>query len=217
MAGAPELDPELADWWDASRVAALPSYLSEPRHRPPLARHERGNQDQHDHGQASATWVWLGTAPAIVAPYPASLVITRRIGLSPAATLEAVTRWWRDHEQGPVLAAGGDWLELGRPNGFGNLGCLCRLPGRLHLKWAWPAVAMEVDVAPWSASETEVDLRAEGTIRGEHRRRRFFSAGHSLADRLAQEMLATASSPGHGPGRKASNAPRSRHSPSAAG
>jgi hypothetical protein len=53
-------------------------------------------------------------------------------------------------------------------------------------------VGLEIDVAPWSASETEVDLRAEGTIRGEHRRRRFFAAGHYLADRLAEEVMTTA-------------------------
>jgi hypothetical protein len=200
MAGAPDPDRKDADWWDAARVAALPAYLPEPRQGPLVAAAEHPGHDQQDPAEAFATWVWLGTAPAMAAPYPASLIITRRIALSPAATVAAVTRWWREHEQSPVLAAGGDWLELGTPDGFGSLGCLCRLPARLHLKWAWPAVALEIDVAPWSASETEVDFRAEGTIRGEHRRRRFFAAGHSLADRLAQEMLDQPARSGQGPG-----------------
>jgi hypothetical protein len=127
-----------------------------------------------------------------MAPYPAALIITRRVGLSPSATVEAVRRWWQEHEHRPVLTAAGDWLELGTSGGPAEFGCLCRMRARLHLKWAWPAVGLEIDVAPWSASETEVDLRAEGTIRGEHRRRRFFSAGHCLADRLAEEVMTTA-------------------------
>jgi hypothetical protein len=178
-----------ADWWDASRVAALPAYLSEP---PTLDLSGTPDRPHVERREPPATWAWLATTPTPAAIYPASLIISRRIGLPPAATVEAVTRWWRDHERFPVLAVGADWLELGTPDGNGGIGCMCRLPGRLHLKWAWPPVAMEVDLAPWSASETEVDLRPEGTIRGEHRRRRFFAAGHCLADRLAEEMLTTA-------------------------
>ena len=177
------------DWWDAARVAALPAYLSEPRPRlPPAPAH----QQHHHRREPPATWAWLATTPTTVAAYPPPLIITRRICLPPATTVAAVTRWWRDHERFPVLSVGPDWLELGTPDGVGGIGCLCRLPGRLHLKWAWPPVAIEVDVAPWSASETEVDLRPEGAIRGVHRRRRFFAAGHCLADRLTQEMLTTA-------------------------
>jgi hypothetical protein len=178
-----------ADWWDGARVAALPAYLSEPRDRNPSRPDEHPPDDRR---AAPATWAWLAATPAVAVVYPSSLIITRRIGLPPATTVAAVTRWWRAHERFPVVAAGADWLELGTPGGADGIGCLCRLPGRLHLKWAWPPVAMEVDVAPWSAWETEVDLRPEGTIRGEHRRRRFFAAGHNLADRLAEEMLTTA-------------------------
>jgi hypothetical protein len=186
VAGVPE-----ADWWDAARVAALPAYLPDqyPNHR--WRPTDRSAQDKTE---PPAAWAWLSvTPPATVVVYPASLIITRRIGLPPATTVAAVTRWWRDHERFPVLSVGADWLELGTPDRTASIGCLCRLPGRLHLKWAWPPVAMEVDLAPWSASETEVDLRPERAIRGEHRRRRFVAAGHSLADRLAEEMLTTAS------------------------
>ena len=193
MASASERDRQDADWWDAARVAALPAYLLEPSSGSPL---DSSRAVHHGSAEASATWVWLaaspGPTPATMAPYPAALIITRRIGLSPPATVDAVKRWWREHEHRPVLTPAGDRLELGTPCRSGDFGCLCRIRGRLHLKWAWPAVALEIDVAPWSASETEVDLRAEGTIRGEHRRRRFFAAGHCLADRLAEEMMTTA-------------------------
>lgn len=84
------------------------------------------------------------------------------------------------------IPARAGWLSFAEPP-LGT-GWERTLPGRLHVPFHWRAVSVDVLVAQWSATRTELRLGMANNRRF-HVPWRFFDAAHDVADVLRSELL----------------------------
>jgi hypothetical protein len=113
-----------------------------------------------------------------------TLVLSRVIGLAPAATEAALDRWWKAHSTRAVVDVGHDHLKLGPPVAC-SAGGLCRMPADLHPWSGWPREHLEIELNPWSLSQTELTLRPRRRL---HNLARYFYAGPAILDQMANEL-----------------------------
>jgi hypothetical protein len=124
-----------------------------------------------------------------------TLVMTRVIGLAPEVTEAALDGWWEAHAARAVVDLGHDHLKLGPPAGR-PIGGLRRMPADLHRWSGWPE-HLELELNPWSLSQTELSLRPRRRL---HNLARYFRTGQAILDRMAAELCAYSLQLGEGKG-----------------
>jgi hypothetical protein len=86
---------------------------------------------------------------------------------------------------GSAVRGGSGWLVFG-PRGQTRINDECRYPGRLYVhRWARP-VHVEVIIAMWSASRTELRLELRCERGALHIPTGYFDVAHSAVDRLRE-------------------------------
>jgi hypothetical protein len=186
-------DAPTGHWWDGERVEGLPCYLQE--RRPRVTRTVVAPLGHDDRARLAAPWAWLAGSAGFTEWAAPTMIISRVIELPPARAVAAFEEWWAACPAPAVIVVGGDRLVLRSSDAIGGALCLRRVTAALHLGRR-RRVRLELDVAAWSASQTEFDLRPDEPLSGYGRRRRYFAVGQDLIDRLADEVLAVAAGTG---------------------
>jgi hypothetical protein len=175
-------------WWDPANLAVLPSYLQEPSRRRPVRSPSHEDEVGEESERLAAPWAWLGSSPTAGDWNPPYLIISRVIDLAPAAAMAALDAWWSAHPAPAVIQLGTDRLVLHAVEATRGPFSSCRIRGALSFHGEWRSLRLELGLAAWSASRTELDMRPSGGMPGRRRRRRYFAVGQHLVDRLAGEM-----------------------------
>jgi hypothetical protein len=111
--------------------------------------------------------------------------------VAPAAAEAALDRWWSAHADRPVIELDHDYLKLGAPL-HQPPGRLCRMPAALQHPAHGHRERLELELTPWSASQTELTLRPRRRL---HNAVRYFGAAPGLLDRMAELLTGIATGP----------------------
>ena len=181
------------DGWLGGPVDELPLYVTGI-----VASHVRGRSADGRVTPGAGRWAggsraaapalacWrTATDPSGAAGAPATLVITRIIGVAPELAETTVGAWWRALGPRAVIKVTNRYVMLGAPVHDGYPTVICHLPATIRRSWRSRAVHLELGLAAWSSSDTEIDLRPRRRVGPLSR---YFRVGHAIVDRVADDL-----------------------------
>ncbi len=155
-------------------VDDLPLYLVEPKVRPSRS------------GPASSM-AWAAMMPSVGGAVRGStMVMTRIVPLVPSAAVDALLSWWQRHD-GTAVVYGRCYFEMTLPSLQPESCDQCQMHVRLHRQYHWRGTPLEVELSPWSSSQTEVDLRPlRWRVAPSDS---YYAAGHAFLDVLERALV----------------------------
>lgn len=151
----------------------LPLYMGEPKVRA-----------SRDSPASSTAWAVLPNMGG--AGRGSTLVMTRIVPLAPSVAVDALLSWWQGRDGAPIVFRRSHFalaVPALRPESFEE----CQMPVRLHRPCRLRDTQLEVELSPWSATLTELDLRPLRWKLAPSES--YYAAGHALLDLLQRGMM----------------------------